>query len=138
MNTVKKENPNNLVSEILVSASRLGSRLFRRNIGMGWIGQAKRFSVATSIVAKPGDVLIRNARPFHNGEVGQSDTYGWRPVVITADMIGQTIAQHVEIEAKTGTGRETPEQRYWRDAVNRAGGRAGVARSVEDVVRILG
>jgi hypothetical protein len=132
------ENPNNMVTAILIEASRLGARLYRRNVGMGWIGQAKRFSAAGTVSVQAGDVLIRQARPFHNGEVGQSDTYGWRPVTITADMVGTVIAQHVEIEVKTGTGRESTEQRYWRECVDRAGGVAGVARSVGEVRRILG
>lgn len=131
------ENPNNLVTEILLEASKLGARLWRRNIGMGWIGQAKRFSAAQTISVRAGDVLIRQARPFHNGETGQSDAYGWRPVLITADMVGQTIAQHVEVECKTGTGRETPEQRYWGEAVTKAGGLYGVAREKEDLGGIL-
>lgn len=133
-----KENPNNLVTEILIEASRLGARLWRRNVGFGWIGNAKRYTTAQTVSVRPGDVLIRQARPFHNGEVGQSDTYGWRPVVITADMVGSVIAQHVEIEAKTGTGRESQEQRWWGEAVTKSGGLYGVARGIEDVKRILG
>lgn len=135
---MNKPNPNNLVTEILIEASRLGARLWRRNIGMAWAGDAKRFSAAGTVSVRAGDVLIRQARPFHNGEVGQSDTYGWRPLVITADMVGTTIAQHVEIEAKTGTGRESQEQRWWGEAVTKSGGLYGVAREKEDVGRLLG
>lgn len=127
-----------LVTDVLIAASKLGNRLFRRNVGLGWIGQATKFNRADMITVRPGDVLIRNARPFHNGEVGQSDTYGWKCVLITQEMVGTVIAQHAELEVKFGTGRETKEQRDWRECVNRAGGIAGVARSVEDVRLILG
>lgn len=133
-----KENPNNLVTEILIAASALGARLWRRNVGMGWIGDAKRFSAAGTVSVRAGDVLIRQARPFHNGEKGQSDTYGWRPVMITPEMVGTTIAQHVEIEAKTGEGRESQEQRWWGEAVTKSGGLYGVARDKSDVGRLLG
>ena len=40
------------------------------------------------------------------------------------------------VEVKTATGRIRPEQETFIAAVNRAGGRAGVARSVEDALRI--
>lgn len=131
------DDPTTWGKRILIEASRLGARLFRRNIGMGWIGNAKKFTDPQTIHVFAGDVLIRNARPFHNGIVGQYDTYGWNEVLITPDMVGQRIAIHIEIEAKTGTGRETQEQVAWGEAVRRAGGRAGVARDLADVKRIV-
>jgi hypothetical protein len=42
----------------------------------------------------------------------------------------------LSIEVKTPTGRLRPEQRQWLDAVQAAGGIAGVARSVEDAQRL--
>lgn len=134
-----QDNPTNQVKMILLEASRLGAWLFRRNVGMGWIGtKSTKFTRRETVDVNPGDVLIRNARPFHNGEKGQSDTYGFKPVMITPDMVGRTIAVHVEIEAKQGEGRESAEQRSWRECVSRAGGIAGVARDLEDVRRLLG
>lgn len=69
--------------------------------------------------------------------VGTSDLIGWRSRDITPDMVGQTIAQFVAIEVKD-RGRATPEQLTWLDAVTRAGGLAGVARSPDDARTILG
>jgi hypothetical protein len=132
------ETPTNQVKSYMVAASKLGARLFRRNVGMGWIGGAKKFAEAATIRVAPGDVLIRQARPFHNGTEGQYDMTGWQTVTITPDMVGTQIAQVVEIEAKQGSGRETKEQIAWGECVNRAGGKAGVARSLEDIARILG
>lgn len=40
------------------------------------------------------------------------------------------------VEVKTATGRVRPEQETFIAAVRRAGGRAGVARSVEDALMI--
>lgn len=134
----EQQSPTNQVKYYMVAASRLGARLFRRNVGMGWIGNAKKFNAPETVRVQAGDVLIRQARPFHNGEVGQYDMWGWRTVTITPEMVGTQIAQHVEIEAKQGTGRESSEQIAWGICVNRAGGRAGVARSLADVARILG
>lgn len=131
-------NPTNHVKDILLEASRIGAMLFRRNVGMGWIGNAKVFHSTEVITVHKGDVVIRQARPFHNGLAGQSDTYGWDKVIITPDMVGQTFARHVEIEGKTGSGREAVLQKSWGAAVTRDGGIYGVARDVADVARILG
>lgn len=64
---------------------------------------------------------------------GSGDLIGWRTVLITPAMVGQTLAQFVSVEVKSPTGRIRPEQLRWQEAVNRAGGVAVIARSVEDV-----
>lgn len=130
-------NPTQQVKEYLLAASRLGARLWRRNVGQGWIGDAKKYKAREVVTVNPGDVLIRAARPFHNGEAGQYDTWGFVIVTITPDMVGTKMAQHVEIEAKQGSGRESPEQIAWGEFVRASGGRAGVARSVADVEALL-
>lgn len=131
-------NPTNQVKEILLAAPRYAARLFRRNVGMAWVGDALRISAGGMIRVEAGDVVIRQARPFNAGVKGQYDTYGWQEVTITADMVGQKFARYVEIEAKQGSGRESPEQIAWGNAVRHAGGKAGVARTIEDMGRILG
>jgi len=68
---------------------------------------------------------------------GSADLIGWKQVTITPDMVGQKVAVFASIEVKTPTGRLTPEQQIWLDAVQAAGGVAGIARSVEDAQRIL-
>ena len=67
---------------------------------------------------------------------GSADLIGWRTVTITPDMVGQQVAVFTSIEVKTPTGRIRPEQQQWLDAVQAAGGIAGVARSVKDALRI--
>jgi hypothetical protein len=67
---------------------------------------------------------------------GSADLIGWRTVTVTPDMVGQRIAVFTSIEVKTPTGRLRPEQQQWLDAVQAAGGIAGVARSVEDAQRL--
>lgn len=132
--------PTNQVKTYLLAASKLGAWLFRRNVGMGWIGDAKRFNKTETVpnfTFRAGDVLIRNARPFHNGEKGQSDLWGFRQITITADMVGTKMLQPVEAEAKQGTGRLTPEQENWINFVNAMGGRAGVVRSLDDLAKLL-
>lgn len=130
--------PTNQVKEILLAAPRFAARLFRRNVGMGWIGTSLQVKVAGKIHVEPGDVVVRQARPLHTGHKGQYDIYGWQEVTITPEMVGTKVAIHVEIEAKQGSGRESPEQLSWGEAVRHAGGKAGVARTADDVARILG
>ena len=68
---------------------------------------------------------------------GSGDLIGWRSIVIGPEHVGLLMARFLSIECKSATGRLTPEQRAWMDAVLRAGGLAGVARSVEDALGIV-
>ena len=68
---------------------------------------------------------------------GSADLIGWRTITVTPDMVGTRLAVFCSIEVKTPTGRLTPQQRHWLDAVHQAGGIAGVARSVGDALRIV-
>jgi len=52
-------------------------------------------------------------------------------------MVGTQLAVFTSIEVKSPTGRVRPEQQQWLNAVQAAGGVAGIARSVEDAQRIL-
>lgn len=130
-----KENP--IQKRILLACSRGAARLFRMNVGMGWVGNARKFSRVTNITAMPGDVLIRGARPFHSGIVGMSDLVGWHTITITDDWVGADVAVYSAIEVKQKNGRLTPEQRAFIATVQKAGGFAGVARSVEEAKSVL-
>ena len=52
-------------------------------------------------------------------------------------MVGQRVAVFTSLEVKAERGRVSPEQRQWLEAVQAAGGIAGVARSVEEAERLL-
>jgi hypothetical protein len=69
---------------------------------------------------------------------GSADLIGYRSVVVTPDMVGQTLAVFAAVEVKSPTGRPTPEQTTFLEHVAAAGGLAGIARSVDDAERILG
>ena len=88
----------------------------------------------------PGLVLLRNnigtmtdrtgrVVSFGVGGKGGSDLIGWRTV--------NGVAVFCAIEIKD-RGSVTPDQRRFLDAVQRAGGIAGVARDVEEARAILG
>lgn len=102
---------------IRVACSKGDCRLFRNNTGI---------------------LKDQNGRPVQFGLCkGSADLIGWRSITITPEMVGQRIAVFTSIEVKTPTGRVRPEQRQWMDAVQAAGGIAGIARSVEDAERLI-
>jgi len=79
-----------------------------------------------------------NGRPVSFGLCkGSADLIGWRSVTITPEMVGQQVAIFTSIEVKSATGRIRPEQQQWLNAVQAAGGIAGVARSVGEAMDLL-
>ena len=104
--------------------------LFRVNVGTGWTGDVARLNAT--------DVLIRNARPFSTGlPAGFTDTFGLVTFEITEGMVGQRIAQPVFGEVKTATGRVSPKQEAFLQAMSKHGARANVWRSVEDALNTI-
>jgi hypothetical protein len=103
--------------EIRIACSKGDTRLFRNNTGT---------------------LKDQNGRPVQFGLCkGSADLIGYRSIAITPEMVGQQVAVFLSIEVKTPTGRLRPEQQQWLDTVQAAGGIAGVARSVEDALRIV-
>lgn len=120
----------NLLRSILLACSRGPTRLFRQNVGQGWVGQSRRFSRAETVVVQPGDVLIRNARPLQAGLCeGSSDLIGW------TQRDGRAVFTAVEVKAERG--RVTDGQRQFIDVVSSAGGIAGVVRSVDEALALI-
>jgi hypothetical protein len=84
-----------------------------------------------------GTLRDQQGRPVQFGLCkGSADLIGYRSITITPEMVGQQVAVFTSIEVKTPTGRIGPEQRAWMETVQAAGGIAGVARSVEDALRL--
>lgn len=130
---------NSFLNRILLACSRGPVRLFRHNVGMGWVGKLERPSRPVQVTVFPGDVVIRQARPLQAGLTpGGGDLIGWRTVKVTPDMVGDEVALFVSLEAKEGTGRLSAEQKTWRDQVQAAGGIAEEVRTVEDALRAVG
>lgn len=116
-------------TQIMLVASRTGATVFRNNTGNGVLGQVVKQS--------GGEFHILNGRRVQFGLcVGSSDLIGWRSMVITPEMVGRTIAVFLALEVKTPTGKPTPEQENFIQAVRRAGGLAGVVRSTDEAVGI--
>lgn len=68
---------------------------------------------------------------------GSSDLVGFKTVKITPEMIGQEVAQFVSIEIKTERGKLTEAQQNWLQKVHDSGGIVGVARSIQDALKIV-
>jgi hypothetical protein len=68
---------------------------------------------------------------------GSADLIGWRTITVTQAMVGTRLAIFTSIEVKVPTGRVRPEQQAWLEAVQQAGGVAGIARSVTDAQLLL-
>lgn len=123
-----------------IFATSVGARLFRMAVGFGWIASQKDTVKADKIMVLtlyPGDVLLRQARPFKAGEQGMSDNGGWVSVIVTPDMVGKPVAVSLWVEDKSGTGTMTTEQKAWIRFVRLQGGRAGVSRCDEDTAAII-
>jgi hypothetical protein len=86
-----------------------------------------------------GTLRDQHGRPVSFGLCkGSADLIGWTTRTITPEMVGQQVAVFTSIEVKAASGRLRSEQRQWLDAVQAAGGVAGVARSVDDARALLG
>jgi len=69
---------------------------------------------------------------------GTPDLIGWTQVEITPDMVGRKVAIFTAIECKSKSGRVTPEQLNFIQRVKDADGIAGIARSPEEALDIIG
>ena len=115
---------------IAISKNNLGT-CFRCNVGQAYVGD--------EIIKNPDkSIKIINARPFNTGlPKGFSDLLVIMPVIITPEMVGQQIARVGFLEIKTPTGKPTKDQVNFIEQMQKLGAKAGIARSVEDVMKIL-
>ena len=119
-----------LLKIAMLKYSKRGFRLFRNNVGL-----FTPYHQVKSALAAGNLSMLRDARPIHCGLfVGSGDLIGWRPVTITPDMVGSTIAQIASIETKTLTGSVRPEQENWMKQVNDSGGYAVICRPDDDAL----
>ena len=103
-------------SQIRLSAAQMGVRIYRNNVGVlkDDRGVPLRFGLANDTSAM-------------NSVIKSSDLIGWRPILITDEMVGTKIAKFVSIECKAAnwkwkaTDRERA-QAAWHALVNRDGG----------------
>lgn len=100
--------------------SALGWRLWRNNVGalVDKRGRPVRFGLANDTEAL-------------NGTLKSGDLIGWRPLLITPDMVGDCVAQFVSIECKadgwtySAAEARSVAQNRWGAMIRREGGFAG-------------
>lgn len=129
-----------LTNRIREAVSKRGARLFPMVTGKFWgpFHKGVRFDRAQTVSVKPGDVLIRGGHMVSVGFTGLSDTLGGSPMTITVEDVGRTVMVLTAVEVKAGKDQLRPGQPEFLAAVKKMGGRAGVARSPEDAVKICG
>ena len=104
----------------MLALSKAGCLVFRNETAGAWVGKV--------LHKDANQVTLTDARMIRFGlAVGSSDIVGIAPC-------GRFLA----VEIKTSKGRATKEQLRFIDAVNSAGGIAGVARSVSDALELIG
>lgn len=106
-----------IMNRCRMAASKIGSRLFRNNVG--------------ALQTKDGRYVT------YGLAVGSSDLIGFTPVLVTPSMVGKRLAVFTAVEVKSETGRSTEEQDNFISTVVGAGGIAGIARSEEDLIGLL-
>ena len=119
-----------LYPEIIGALSNGPTRLWRQQSLLAWVGKVIARTASTVTLLHPHAVKV--------GMPGIADLGGLTSVTITEEMVGQILAHAVQIEVKYGRARATEEQAAFIAMVRRLGGRAGVARSVEDARLIIG
>ena len=106
-------------NRILMALSKAGCLVFRNESAGAWVGKV--------LHKDANQVTLTDARMIRFGlAVGSADIIGIAPC-------GRFLA----IEIKTSKGRATKEQLRFIEAVNNAGGIAGIARSVEDALKLI-
>jgi len=106
-------------------------RRFRINAGQGWIASPAETlhpSRPMTVRVYPGEVILHHARVFIGAPEGWPDLAGWDSVIITPEMIGNTIAVFAGDEAKTEHVKLSKVQKIFRDVILRMGGRYEVIR----------
>ena len=96
--------------------------MFRNAVGYGLATNPKAIHRLDN-----GKFLVDRGTPIRFGLFpGSSDMIGYKPTIITLDMVGQTIAIFQGIEVKTEHDRLSEEQRKWNRALIRDGAIAEV------------
>jgi len=124
--------PENVIqAETLLRCGALPDvRLFRNSVGEAWVGRTAQHTGDTITLLNPRRVTFGLCP-------GAADLIGIRRIVVTEEMLGQTIGQLVALEEKTATGRARDDQRRFLDAMRRMGALAEVSRSADHAHALL-
>ena len=117
---------------MLALGSRSDTRIFRNTVGTGWAGEV--------VSQRDGLTILKNARFITYGLApGSADLIGWHRRIITTADLGREAALFLSVEVKKPRGGVTADnQQTWKQAIEAAGGIAGIARSPADALKLIG
>lgn len=122
--------------KLQIRISPIGYRLFRNLVGGAWMGRVTEEYMIRDEKKDRSMKVIELADAYHVKTglgTGSSDAVGWRPLVITKDMVGKTIAQFLAAEIKTLSYKKiTEEQLNFLHQVVDSGGLAWIVKERED------
>ena len=111
-------------------------RLWRNEVGKGLLIRHKHSHTRQAIISECISLAESRggsgARISYGLCVGSGDLIGWEEVTVTPEMVGRKLLVFTSVETKTATGQVREEQDNWADLVNSRGGRAIIARSLDD------
>jgi len=121
--------------------SRGAVRLYRNNVGQGLMvyhkhAQTKQ-TIITRCIALANELGGSASRLSFGLGVGTGDLIGYQRIRITPEMVGRDMLVFVSCEVKTDAGASREEQVAWAEHVCAMGGKAFVARSVEQAQQEL-
>lgn len=124
-------NEHSIQTQILKAiGGRTDVRLFRQNVGNGFMGNAVHQS--------GGIVTLENPRRVQFGLCpGSPDLVGWRIVEITPDMVGKRLAVFTGIEVKAPGGRASEQQKNFLRVLAAHGGLCGIAHNAHEAAKIV-
>lgn len=119
--------------QICDAVLRAHPMMFRNAVGYGIATNPKAIHRLDN-----GKFLVDRGTPLRFGLLpGSSDMIGYKPTIITPDMLGQTVAIFQGIEVKTEHDRLSEEQRKWNRALIRDGAIAEVWHYNGRIIEIL-
>ena len=114
-----------------LGAEHQNVRIFSNPVGTGWMGHETRLADGSLLLRRPTKVSFGLYK-------GSPDEVGWTTVTVTPDMVGKKVAIFTGIEVKRPGGPGArPDQQQFIQAIQRAGGLSGVARSPEEAALIV-
>ncbi len=118
-------------AKIRLAAPHHNARLFRNQVGQYFIHDEK------GEIHVVGGKKVRGRWIKYGLGKGSPDLIGWKTVKITPEMVGEKIAIFIVVEVKREGKTPRRNQKAWIQAIETAGGLAGVARSVDDAKKII-
>jgi len=107
--------------------SRPDIRIFRNNVGVGFVGHVENYDRVRAII------MLSKAHQINFGLFpGSPDLIGWQSVTIAPEHVGQRLAVVLGIEVKRPGERAEKHQENFLRVMGDMGGIAGVAHDVEE------